>query len=358
MQVEPDTFTNALSAASAIKPSDEGFGESDGRLRQLFCFWEFNGDNSEWCNQHCPYCYAGPVKKMQHRWIGGADRWSRAFERLDRDIYFNLSYGEPMGGNGFYEVIDVIGDHANWECSIITNLSYSPQRLLETKLAKDRRLYVHASWHPLGGGDWETFRKHLLMLQDADIPIFVMYLFYPPQIERWKEYWKWLDAHNIRTYVRRFVGYYDGKLYPFVYSPEIRNFLYATVQPKTRKYGIDLHDPHGNICTAGKDMILVHYDGSVGLCADAPQTAFRFNIFDEHFRLKEAPVQCPRHLCGGDYGLLHMYDPKLPNELPPDDSLWHDCFIAQTEKITGGGKQGPVQYPNRAEMEKWLHKLD
>lgn len=220
--------------------------------RQLFVFWQFNGDNTDWCNQHCPYCYAGPHKKMIHRWNGKTDQWTEAFERLNRDIYFNLSYGEPFGGNGFYEVMDVIGRHPRWEVSVITNLSYPVDRLLKMRVALDRRVYIHASWHPHGGGEWGNFTRNLLKLQEASIPSIVMYLFWPPQIEEWKLYWRWLDDHNIRTCVRRYVGNYSGRPYPESYSKEVRQFLYAMHEPKTRKYGDDLHDPHGNQCSASR----------------------------------------------------------------------------------------------------------
>jgi len=316
----------------------------------------FGGDNSDWCNQHCPYCYAGPKKRMIQRWRNNIDDWVAAFERLNRDIYFNLSYGEAFGQDGFYEVMDAVGAHPNWEASIITNLSYPVEKLLSMRVAQDRRVYVHASWHPHGGGDWRNFTRNLLTLQEADIPTIVMYLFWPPQVDEWRRYWCWLDAHNIRTCVRRYVGMHDGKPYPQSYPREVWDFLYAMLQPKTRKYGTDLADPHRNVCNASKDMILVHWDGSVGLCADWPQTCFDRNIFDPDFKLNDRSIHCPTHLCGGDYGLLHMYDPALPNELPPDEPLWHDCFIAQTERITGGGKQGRVNYPNRAGMEEWLLK--
>ena len=319
-------------------------------MRQLFCFFQFNGDNADWCNLHCPYCYAGPTKRMEHKWNGRVEDWGQGFQRLNRNIYFNLSYGESMGSRGFPEVIDLIGRHENWECNIITNLSISPEQLVKSTLAQHHRLYMTCSWHPMGGGDWEKFKKHLLILQEAEVPTVVMYLFYPPQIYDWKLYWRWLDDHNIRTHIRRFVGYYHGEEYPRSYSPDVKAFLYAQTQPKTQRYGLELKSPQGLTCTASKDMILVHYDGQVSYCADVPGNDLG-NIFDVNFKLSEKPIKCPSHVCGGDYGLLHFHDDEFG---PPDAELWHDSFVAQVERITGGGKE-PVQYPNRAEMEKWLN---
>jgi MoaA/NifB/PqqE/SkfB family radical SAM enzyme len=317
--------------------------------RPLFLFYQFGGDNTAWCNQTCPYCYA-PQKRMVQLWQGPIEKWEAAFERLNRDIYFNLSYGESMGQDGFYDVLDMIGRHENWEASLITNLSMNPEQMLNTKLAEDKRLYVHASWHPLGGGDWPTFQKHLLMLQDADIKTIVMYLWYPPQIKDWKKYFEWFDAHNIRTCVRRFIGEYQGRYFPRDYYPKNRAYLEAQVLAKTHKYGLDIVPPKGNLCSALKDMILVAYDGRVSLCADVPDWNLG-NIFDPKFKLNMKPIRCPSQQCGGDYGLLHFEDEDFT--YPPTDELWHDCFVAQVEQITGGGKE-PVVYPNRVQMEKWL----
>jgi hypothetical protein len=74
------------------------------------------------------------------------------------------------------------------------------------------------------------------------------------------------------------------------------------------------------------------------------------NIFDPNFKLNTTMMRCPSQVDGGDYGLLHFQDEEF-DSLP--EQLWHDCFVAQAENITGGGKE-PVYYPNRAEMEKWL----
>jgi len=159
-------------------------------MRQLFCFWQFGGDNYDWCNYKCPYCYAGTTKRMIHRWKNNSKQWVHAFERLDRDIYFVLSYGEPFGQNGFYDVMKIIGEHENWEVSIVTNLSHPVDKLLEMKVAKDKRVYIHASWHPHGGGIWRDYTENLLALQKAEIPLMAMYLFWPPQIQKYKHFFQ------------------------------------------------------------------------------------------------------------------------------------------------------------------------
>lgn len=340
--------------------------------RQLFVFWQFNGDNKSYCQLHCPECYGHSNRTYQHYWNGNVAKWEKAFERLNRDIYFVFSYGEALLSHGFYECVDMIGRHPNWTLCIITNLMASPERLLNSKLAKDKRLFVTACWHPEGVDDpvkdWETFKSHLLMLRKADVPVHVMMVWFPTVIKRFPEYFKWLDEHDIRVGVRRFAIFPRwGKLSraPILrhwlagkiklnpnYTKAEREYIYAYTCPKVSKYGLDMVSSYGRLCNAGKDLILVRYDGVVTLCADCCGDNHKLgNLFDANFKLNGQMIRCPTHSCGGDYGMLVLPDIEF-GALP--DRLWHDNFISQVEDVPDGH---PVPYHRRVEMLKWLEEL-
>ena len=130
--------------------------------REAFIFWQFAGDNREApCQNHCEYCYGGN-KKFKNRWNDDIDKWEKAFERLNKPIYFVFSYGECTVSHGFYECVNMIGKHSNWTLNIITNLGVDPTQLINSQLAQDGRLFVTACWHPLGVEDrvkgWENFK--------------------------------------------------------------------------------------------------------------------------------------------------------------------------------------------------------
>ena len=196
--------------------------------RQIFIFWEFGGDNRSWCNQQCGYYYRGQLycygtknKAMKSFWNGKPEQWEHVFERLDREhgntgIYFVMSYGESMGMNGFYDCVDIIGRHPTWTLCIVTNLSLCPTRLVNSKLAKDGRLFMHPSWHPYGMPDrfkgWEIFKKHLLILKEAKVPTHVLFCWWKPQIPLFPEFFQWLDANDFRVNVRRFLETKSVKL--------------------------------------------------------------------------------------------------------------------------------------------------
>jgi len=339
----------------------------------LFLFWQFNGDNRSFCNQHCPYCYGRLRKTYRHYWNGKVAEWRKAFERLNRGIYFVFSYGEAMGAHGFYECVDLIGEHPHWVLNILTNLSYSPERLIASRLGREKRVFVSACWHPLGVDDrvkgWENFKRNLLMLKEAGIPTHTSMVWYRPQIKWFPEYFDWLDKNDFRVKVRRFIHpkyplvvraslrrilpkWFAGKFVLEDYTKAERGYLYASSSPSVIKYGIELEPTYGTPCLAGKDMILVECDGDVKLCADCVGHQHRLgNIFDENFKLNNNPTKCPTNTCGGDYGLLHLFDEKLGT---PANKLWDDPFISQIENLP---QTSPVAYPHRKEMLKWLEEI-
>jgi hypothetical protein len=344
--------------------------------RQLFVFWQFNGDNRSFCNQFCVYCYGdnfGKERTRSHCWNGKIVEWEQAFERLDRQhgdagIYFVFSYGEAMGSKGFKECVEMIGKHPTWTLCIVTNLSYSPEWLIQSTLGREKRVFICGTWHPTGvlpnlEEGWERFKHHCLMLQAAEIPLHILYCWYPPQIKLFPAYFKWFDEHNIRVGARRFVGKVGGRALPFThrtlggkdypreYTEAEWAYLYSSTCPKVTKYGLKLVQPIGKLCTAGKDMILVKYDGTVGLCADA-EGYYLGNIFDSNFKLSDNLMVCPSKICGGDYGMLHLPDPVF-GSLP--ERLFNDTFFSQVEDIPQGS---PVPYHNRTEMLKWLEKIE
>lgn len=315
-------------------------------------------------------CYGGK-KQMFHYWNGDIVKWERAFERLDNQhdntgIYFVMSYGESLGGKGFYECVEMIGRHPTWTLCIVTNWMLDPTRLLSSELAKSGRLFIVATWHPLGVPDrvqgWETFKNHLLQAKAAKVPLHVMYCWYRPQTKWWPEYFKWLDQHDIRTNVRKFMGSHGGfrgKVYRTLHLEKIpayteieQRYLEVSTCPKVVEYRVKLNptSSKGVVCTAGKDLILVKYDGEVDLCADLCNNRIG-NIFDPNFKLSGKTIICPGPYCGGDYGMLHFIDNRFD---PLPTRLQRDTFVSLVEGVK---QDSPVPYHKRKEMLECLKQL-
>lgn len=308
---------------------------------------------------------------MFHYWNGDVAKWEQAWERVDKQhcntgIYFVMSYGESLGMRGFQECVDMIERHPTWRLCIVTNWMLDPTKLLASKLAKEKRLYIVATWHPLGVPDrvkgWEIFKQHLLAAKAASVPLHVMYCWYKPQIQWWPEYFRWLDANDIRTSVRKFIGSDGGfrgkvnrtlgiKKPPMLTEAEQR-YLDLSTCPKVLEYRVKPNptSSRGKSCSAGKDLILVKYDGDVSLCADLCNNKIG-NIFDPDFKLRTTNQPCPGPMCGGDYGMLHFIDERFG---PLPETIDRDTFVSIVEKIK---QTSPVQYPRREEMLQCLKQL-
>jgi hypothetical protein len=346
--------------------------------RELFVFWQFNGDNSSFCQLNCPECYGHNIRMGmgKHYWNGRLEEWEEAFMKVDQQhggngIYFNFSYGETLLAKGVREVLTMIGQHQSWRVNIITNFLSDINWLLETKLAKEHRLYLVTCWHPEGVENpeksWELFKHNLLLAKATGVPLHVMMVWFPPVIKDFPKYFKWLDSNNFRVSVRRFVidKYWNTipliRRLPWVagtytlmnYSKAELEYLIASTSPKVVKYAVQLANTRGKVCTAGKDMILVKYDGVVAICAGCYAKRHEIgNIFNKSFKLPIKPLHCPINSCGGDFGMPHLVDPEF-GSLP--DKMWDDTFISMTEDIQQGS---PVPYHNRIAMLRAVEEIE
>lgn len=266
-----------------------------------------------------------------------------------------------MGGKGFYECVDMIGAHPTWTLCIVTNFMLDPSALLASKLAKEGRLFITASWHPLGVPDrvegWKMFKQHISAAKQAGVPVQVMYCFYKPQIKWYPEYFRCLEKHGFRMQPRKYIGSTGGKrgqILRFLHLESNQKlgsveqaFLEASTCPKVVKYRVK-NPPEkstGKLCSAGKDLILVKYNGDVSYCADCCNSVFG-NIFGVEFQLKKGLMRCLSPFCGGDYGMLHLVDSEF-GTLP--ERLGNDNFVSIVE--------GTPPNHNRALMLKLLEEL-
>lgn len=345
--------------------------------KKLFIFWQFNGSNECYCQLHCPECYGRDVRTYKHYWNGEVLKWEEAFKKIDAQhgnygIYFVFSYGEALVSKGFYECVDMISRHPTWTLNIISNLMASPERLVKSSLAMEKRLFMIPCWHPEGVNDqkesWEIFKQHLLILKNADVPTHVMMVWFDPVIKNFPYYFKWLDQHDFRVGVRRFVndsfmkkvlskipmihGLANDRYVLKKYSKAEKGYLYAYTCSWVTKYGLDLVSPKSKVCFAGKDMILVEHDGTVKPCASCTEIKHILgNIFDSNYKLNVDASRCPTHNCGGDFGFFVLPDTTVAS-FP--DQLLDDTFISQVENVK---QDSPVPYRNRIEMLKWIEEL-
>jgi len=229
---------------------------------------------------------------MGHAYPGAPEKWHEALKRSfgNQKLVFYFSFGEPMGGKGFYDLIEMIGKEPRWGCHITTNLSLPLGRLLKTKLVRQNRLHVNASFHPTQTSIM-SFLESLLILRQNGIEPSVVYVMYPPQLADFVDYFKVFSQYGFFVHVRRFRGIYDGRPYPQSYTEQERRFVARYCDTLTVKYMLnDMEDKPeetaSKLSYAGMNYFMLDHHGYVWRSPDFKGERPLGNILRDDF----APV--------------------------------------------------------------------
>ncbi len=237
-------------------------------LSQTVIVWTFNGEHC-FCNYDCPYCYVPAEINSGHAYDGRIDRWYSGFRDSfgNSRLVFYLSFGEPMAGRGFYGALEMIASESTWQAHITSNLSLSLRRLLETRLVREGRLQVNASFHP-SQTDLDTFMGQLNLLRRHGIEPSVIYVMYPAQIEAFAEFFAAFNEQRYFVHVRRFRGSWQGKPYPQSYTEAQRRTIARYCDRLTVRYMLnDFEDQTeqtaARLSYAGINYLMVDERGDV-----------------------------------------------------------------------------------------------
>jgi lysophospholipase L1-like esterase len=270
--------------------------------RNTTVLWEYNGNPCA-CNYRCPYCHDFP--KTEHHFRGSIKQWHEGFKKSFRNqhITFYISFGEPMIGKNFYEVIDMIGSEPNWEMMMTSNLSQQLDRLMKSRLARDNRLHINGSFHSTET-TIDEFLEKLLFLREHGIESPVIYVMYPPLMKEFKGYFEIFSKHNFLLHVRRYEGGYKGKSYPNAYTGEELQFIARYEDDATIKYMLNNKLNFGELTYSGMYYIIVDNVGNIGWNSDYfPKYSIdrcRFgNILQNNIKVLLEPIPYPGHTCYG-----------------------------------------------------------
>lgn len=268
-----------------VVPFGEGF-RSDGRLDDrgvtAYCealfqvvprahtvvLWQYNGRECL-CNYKCPYCYYAWSDKSENFFWGAPEDWRRAFKRCfgNQRLFFYLAFGEPMLGAAFHDVVEMIGDESNWSLRITSNISQDLRPLMVSRVAREGRLYINASFHPTQT-DIGTFIGQLNLLRDNGIEAPVVYVMWPPHMKRFASDFTAFDSDNYLVHVRRFAGMHGGKLYPEAYSDEERRFVARYCDDATIIYMLNKKTVLDRRSYSGMHFVIVDATGNAGYDSD------------------------------------------------------------------------------------------
>ncbi|MHA1380615.1 MAG: GDSL-type esterase/lipase family protein [Candidatus Helarchaeota archaeon] len=258
--------------------------------------WQYNGRECR-CNYHCPYCYYVYSPKAENYFWGNIKDWHNAFKKSfgNQRLVFYLAFGEPTLGEAFYDIVKMIEREPKWELRITTNLSQDLERLVSTRLAREGRFNINASFHPTQT-TIEQFLEKLLYLRKHNIEPSIVYVMWPPQMKRFESDFKVFSEHNFLMDIRPFLGIYKGKRYPKAYSDEERQFIARHCDDATIKYMLNEKSVFDRRTYSGLHFFVVDCVGNIGYDSDCfgLYTKYRtiFGNIIENYTLK-IPLEPP-----------------------------------------------------------------
>lgn len=286
--------------ADYVHPNSLGYGIYSKELlrtvprQSVIILWQYNGNPSE-CNYACPYCTYDPRTQKGHFFTRDITSWRRAFRYQfgNQRIVFYLAHGEPMAGERFYDVLDMIGDEADWRVRITSNISFPLGRLMQTRVAKEGRLDVNASFHPTQTSI-DSFLKQALFLRENGIEPSVVYVMWPAFFGRLEKDFGVFSRNNLLLHLRHFQGAYRGKVYPRAYSEEERLVMARYMDDAMIKHMVSREPSFGRLTWSGVDFIIVDNEGNVGYCDDSrPDRYCLGSVFEDDLRLLSVPQPFP-----------------------------------------------------------------
>ncbi|WP_160298091.1 radical SAM protein [Halorubrum saccharovorum] len=236
--------------------------------------WQFNGRANANCNYDCPYCYYPTANENFS--FGSPSEWKKVFKNAfgDQNLIFYFTFAEPTIARDFFDYVEMIGSVPNWELRITTNLSLpekSLEKLANTKLAKDGRLHINASFHP-SQTSIDSFLNGHQVLRENGIEAPVIYVMYPPQIDVFEEHFNKFDERDILVHVRP----YQGEGYPAAYTDEQRRQIAQYMDKATIRYVLNRKPPFDRHTYAGLHFYIADAAGNIGYDSNSFQWQTRF----------------------------------------------------------------------------------
>ncbi|MFH0790844.1 MAG: radical SAM protein [Candidatus Omnitrophota bacterium] len=253
------------------------------------------------CNYRCPYCW------FDGKWqeMGKMDRCLPVDELVRYWANIQRRYGmvgiEILGGEPFLypNFVPLMRELSNMHSiNITTNLSCSIDEFI--KDIDPSRVRLRPTFHPFFA-DYDSFVKKASVLREHNFGNTVVYLAYPPQLKLLNHYHNRFANQWLSLSVLTFWGKYNGLDYPLSYTDEEREILSPYLGERAgEKFQTSPKEVKGKLCRAGQTYAMIHSDGTAFRCGGAnfsDRDLVIGNLFDENFKLIDAPLPCSSEHC-------------------------------------------------------------
>jgi len=245
--------------------------------RNTVVLWQYNGHEAK-CNYRCPYCYYIGLHHPNDKFFGTIEQWHRGIKESfgNQHLIIYLAFGEPTIGDAFYDIVKMVGSEPNWELRMTSNVSQPMEKLVKSKAAREGRLHINASFHPLSV-TIDEFLAKILFLRTHGIEVSIVYVMYPPFLKRLESDMAVFIEHNFVVHIRRFQGTYKGKEYPYGYTDEEIRFIAKYCDDGMIKYMLNQQHNTGDMTYSGLHFFVMDSVGNVGYDSNVfePYTKYR-----------------------------------------------------------------------------------
>jgi MoaA/NifB/PqqE/SkfB family radical SAM enzyme len=243
---------------------------------------------SDFCNYNCIYCFNPPsigfpyaTKKYSPLDI------ARSFDETGKSWLIMFLGGEPFMMPDFLPLLrELTRKH---DINISTNLCSDDVFKFPDFVPSEQVMVINASLHVLErekeDPGFEKFIEKYFFLEEKGYRILVSYVTWPPLFNRIEKDFNYLRSRGIENIMPIiFRGMYNGKEYPFDYSPEEINLLSNLVGNKSP---VDFKPRNTNnnkmTCEAGYKYFYMDYYGNVSRC-NMIQNEKHGNLFEGTFK--------------------------------------------------------------------------
>ncbi len=257
--------------------------------RHTTVLWQYNGREAT-CNYACPYCYYVGLWNPSDAFFGTIEQWHASFKNSfgDQALILYLAFGEPSIGGAFFDILDMVASEPAWQLRMTTNIAGPVEEIVRTRLARDGRLHINASFHPLTI-DRESFLAKAQLLREHGIEVPIVYVAYPPFLDRLEEDIAFFARHGFPVHLRRFQGRYKGAIYPRAYTDEQRRLVARFMDDGSIAYMLNQQRHTGDLTYSGLHFFVVDNVGNVGYDSNVfpPYSRYRCifgNLHQGNFR--------------------------------------------------------------------------
>jgi MoaA/NifB/PqqE/SkfB family radical SAM enzyme len=269
------------------------------------------------CNYRCPYCFVSPDQLGSKIKVSATpEEWAAAFDATGKRWLIQMTGGEPTIYPGFIELCETLTKRHL--ISLNSNLSRRTVRELAGRVDPRRVSFINAGLHPgerLRRKGFSEFAANARFLRDAGFRVYVTSVATPIIIAHMPELAAACAAEGLQLAPKIVRGPFQGKKYPWAYTPEqkqrLRKFIVRAREHYSRIYegwprpSIDvlsddelldgLPDFRGHGCSAGQRFVQMSHDGEVHRCN--PTRSSMGNLLKGTVRFAEAAAACDTQYC-------------------------------------------------------------